>query len=50
MQNETCADPESFVRGGQSFVVVVVVSGDEWIEDPNITINGSSSARQRNAF
>ena len=52
----TCADPESFVREGSkfdnffffffsSFFLV-----DEGLEDPNTAINGSSSARQRNAI
>ena len=47
----TCADPESFVRGGQQrgansdnlFLV------NEGREDPNLTISGSSSARHLNA-
>ena len=45
-----CAGPESFVRGGpnlKTFFSLFVV--DERIEDPNTTINGPSSARQRNA-
>ena len=40
-----CADPESFVRGCPDFFLV-----NEGIEDPNTTINGQSSARQRNAI
>ena len=41
--NIACTDPESFVRGGllKSDNVFLV---DEGIEDPNITINGPSSA------
>ena len=42
------ADPESFVRGGPSLITLFLVVED--IEDPNITINGPSSARQRNAI
>ena len=38
----TCADPESIVRGGQNNNFFLV---DEGIEDPNITINGPSSAQ-----
>ena len=44
----TCADPESFVRGGSNFDVVFLV--DEGIEDPHTTMSGPSSARQRNAI
>ena len=53
------ADPESFVMiGGPTlttfffcFVAVFVVFFvDEGIEDPNTTISGPSSARQRNAI
>ena len=44
----TCANPESFVRGGPNLITYFLV--DEGIEDPNITINGSSSARQRNSI
>ena len=48
----TCADPDGFVRGGQNlitffFFFFLVVEGKE---DPNITINGPSWARQRNAI
>ena len=43
-----CADPEFFVRGGQTLTIFVLV--DEWWEDPNTTISGPSSARKRNAI
>ena len=47
-----CADPESFVRGGSGSkfneVSCFLSLVDEGIEDPNTTINGPSSARQRN--
>ena len=44
-----CADPESFVRGGPTFTTFFfkLMRGRE---DPNTTINGPSSARQRNAI
>ena len=44
-----CADPESFDRGGSAFdnVSFLVVEGRE---DPNTTISGPSSVRQRNAI
>ena len=44
----SCADPESFVRGGQNFIFFFLV--DNVIEDPNVTINGTSSAGQRHAI
>ena len=44
----TCADPESFVRGGPNLITFFLVV--EGLEDPNSTINGPSSARQRNAI
>ena len=34
---QTCADPESFVRGGPIFFFFLV---NEQREDPNTTING----------
>ena len=43
----TCADPESFVRGGPIFDNVFLVDNER--EDPNSTISGPSLARQRNA-
>ena len=53
-KSPTCADPESFVRGGPnlmfsffSFFFFLAVEG---LDDPNITINGPSSACQRNAI
>ena len=46
----TWADPESFVRGGPNVIRFSFFLVDEGIEDPNITINGPSSARQRNAI
>ena len=48
---KTCADPESFVRAGPTltfFLFVFLV--DEGGEEPNTTISGPSSARQRNAI
>ena len=42
-----CADPESFVRGDPNLIMFVLF--DEGIEDPNITTNGPSLARQQNA-
>ena len=46
-----CADRESFVRGGpNSITFFLVFLVDEGIENPNVTINGPSSARQRNAI
>ena len=47
----TCADPDSFVRGGPTlttFCCVFLV--DEGRENPNTTISGSLSTRQRNAI
>ena len=44
---DTCADPDSFVRGGPTLTIVLV---DEGREDPNTSISGPSSARQRNAI
>ena len=47
-----CAGPESFVRGGPTltrfFCCCFLV--DEGRKDPNTTISGPSSARQRNAI
>ena len=40
--NNTCADPESFVRGGLNLITILLV--DEGIEDPNT----ASTARQQN--
>ena len=37
----TCADPESFVRGGLNLITFLV---DDGKEDSNITTNGPSSA------
>ena len=49
--NNTCADPESFIRGGPTLTFFFVfVLGDEGREDPNTTEGESSSARQRNAI
>ena len=45
----TCADPESFVRGGPNLITFIFLV-DERTENPNITVNGLSSARQRNAI
>ena len=43
----TCADPESFARGGPNFITFFQLMG---IEDPNTAINGPASAHQRNAI
>ena len=43
---QPCADPESYVRGGPTLTFLV----DEGREDQNTTIEGPSSARQRNTF
>ena len=42
-------DPESFVRGGTTLTTVCFLV-DEGMEDPNTTISGQSSARQRNGW
>ena len=44
----TCADPESFVRGGPTLTTIFLI--DEGREDPNTTINGSTSAHQQTQF
>ena len=50
----TCADPESFVRGGGGRVPILTTFFwflfDEERKDPNTTISGPSTARQRNAI
>ena len=47
----SCADPESFVRGGPNLITFFCVFlVDEGIEDRNTAINGPSSAHQRNAI
>ena len=51
----TYADPESFVKGGPTLTtffgfVLLLFFVDEEIEDPNTTISGQSSARQRNTI
>ena len=43
---DPCADPESYVRGGLTLTTFLLFLED----DPNITKIGSSSARQRNAI
>ena len=45
----TCADPESFVRGGPNMITFFFLV-DEGIEDPNTAINGPSSTRKRNGI
>ena len=45
---QSCADPESFVKGGPNLIMHFLVV--EGIEDLNNTINGPLSARQRNAI
>ena len=44
----SCADPESFVRGGPNLIKFFLVDGG--IEDPNTALIGPSLARQRNAI
>ena len=47
----SCADPESFVRGGPTLTMFFFVFlGDEGREDPSTTLSGQLSARQRNAI
>ena len=46
--DRSCADPESFDRGGPLLTMFfLAVEGGE---DPNTTISGPSSVRQRNAI
>ena len=45
----SCADPESFVRGGPTLTGFFLVD-EGGGEDPSTTISGPSSARQRNAI
>ena len=50
---ETCTDPENFARAGPTlapFFFFFSCLVDEVVEDPNTTINGPSSAHQRNAI
>ena len=49
---ELCTDPESFAGAGPTFATFfgIIILVDEVIEDPNTTINGPSSAHQRNAI
>ena len=44
----SCADPESFVRGGTTQKTLFLA--EEGREDPYTTISEPSSARQRNAI
>ena len=44
----SCADPESFARGGPTPMFLVFFFCEER-EDPNTTKSGPSSARQQNA-
>ena len=44
----SCADLESFVRGGPNLITFFLVN--EGMEDPNIALNGPSSAHQQNAI
>ena len=46
LQQTSCADPEGFVRKGSNFDAFLVDEGG----DPNTTISGPTSARQRNAI
>ena len=43
-----CADPENFVRGGPT-LTTLFLADEGWV-DPNSTIRGPPSARQRNAI
>ena len=45
LYHSSCADPESFVRGGPTSKTCF-----HFFEDPNTTISGPSSACRRNAF
>ena len=45
LYHSSCADPESFVRVGPTSTTFF-----HFLEDPNTTISGPSSARQRNAI
>ena len=47
LQQTSCADPERFVRRGPTLTRFLV---DEGGGDPNTTISGPTSARQRNAI
>ena len=47
---DSCADPESFVRGGPNLITFLFFLVDGVIEDPNTAINGPPSASQRNAM
>ena len=42
--------PECLVRGGPTFTTPVIFLFGEGREDPNTTISGPSSTRQRNAI
>ena len=44
------ADPEGSEFDNDSLIIVLYFLVDEELEDPNTTINGPSSARQRNAI
>ena len=44
----TCADSESFVRGGPTLTMLFLV--DEGWDDPNTTTSGPSLARERKAI
>ena len=44
----SCADLESFVRGGQNLITFFLVY--EGMDDPNTTVNRQPSARHRNAI
>ena len=49
---DSCADPESFVRGGPTDNVSLLLFFlvDEGRKDPNTTINGPTLARQQNTI
>ena len=49
MALDSCADPESFVKGGPT-LTTFFFKVDEEKKDPHSTISGPSSARQQNAI
>ena len=49
MGYRSCADPESFVRGGPTLFFCNFLV-DERVEDPSTTKRGPSSSRQHNAI
>ena len=49
INGKSCADPESFVRGGPTWTTFFLLD-DEGREDPSTTISGPLSAHQGNAI